>query len=113
MDHERLDQRLRTAAWGTFLILIGGLGFVPGDQTQWAILGSGIILLGLNLTRRVSKIQVSGFSLALGAVAFLLGGMVLARSALGFHIKIELFPLMLIALGVYLLLPGSRQAAAS
>ena len=106
MNKDELDSRYRTIAWGVLLILIGSLGFVPGDQTSWAILGSGTILLGLNVMRSIRRIPVSGSSLALGAIALLLGTLVIIRSALGFHFEIELFPLMLIALGIYLLTPG-------
>ena len=106
MNKDELDSRYRTIAWGVLLILIGSLGFVPGDQTSWAILGSGTILLGLNVMRSIRRIPVSGSSLALGAIALLLGALVIIRSALGFHFEIELFPLMLIALGIYLLTPG-------
>src|SRR5512139_2347416 len=111
MKTDRLDSRYRTIAWGALLILIGSLDLAPGNQNQtgWAILGSGVILLGLNLLRSIGKIRVSGFSVALGAAAFLLGALVVIQSALGSHIEIELFPIMLIALGVYLLIPTCRR----
>jgi len=109
MNNDQLDKHYQTVAWGAFLIIIGSLDLVPGNQTGWAILGSGIVLLGLNLVRSISKIPVNGFSLALGAIALLLGALVLIQSALGFHLEIELFPIMLIALGVYLLTPSPKR----
>lgn len=109
MNNDQLDRRHQTIAWGVLLILIGGLNLVPGDQTSWAILGSGIVLLGLNLMRSINRIPVSGFSLVLGVIALLLGALVVIRSALGFHFEIELVPIMLVALGVYLLIPGPKK----
>ncbi len=110
-DNDRLDKRYRTIAWGAFFILIGSLSLIPGDQTVWAILGSGILLLGLNLVRWLGRVPLGVFSLALGAILFLGGALVLFRSVLGFHFEIDLFPLLLLALGIYLLLPGRKRAA--
>ena len=103
--NEQLDKRYRSITWGALFILVGSLSLVPGDQTSWAILGSGVILLGLNLVRSLSQIPMNGFSLALGAGAFLTGALVLFRSQLGIHFQVELLPIVLIAIGVYFLWP--------
>ena len=109
MNHsEQLDKRYRSIAWGALFILVGSLSLIPGDQTSLAILGSGVILLGLNLGRSLSKIPMNGFSLALGAAAFLTGALVLFRSQLGLHFEIELLPVVLIAAGVYWLWPQRK-----
>jgi hypothetical protein len=99
-----------TIAWGALFIFIGSLSFIPGDQTSWAILGSGIILLALNLGRSISKLPMSGFSLTLGVVALLVGALVLIRSALGIHYEIDLLAITLIAIGVYWLIPERKTA---
>jgi len=106
MKHnERLDKRYRSIAWGAIFILIGSLSLMPGDQTSWAVLGSGVILLGLNLVRALRQMAVNGFSLALGAAAFVAGALVIFRSQLGIHFQVELLPIILIAVGVYFLWP--------
>ncbi len=112
-NNEQLDKRYRSIAWGAMFILIGCLSLIPGDQTSWAVLGSGVILLGLNLVRSISKIPMSGFSLALGAAAFLTGLLVLIRSQLGLHFEIDLFPMILIAIGVYWLWPQRKTDSGS
>ena len=110
MNHnEQLDKRYRSLAWGILFILIGSLSLIPGDQTSLAILGSGVILLGLNLARSVSRMPVNGFSLALGAAAFLTGAMVLFRAQLGLHFEVELLPIVLIAVGLYFLWPQRKS----
>jgi|SRR3990172_391489 len=112
-NNDQLDKRYRTIAWGALFLLIGSLILIPGDQTSWAILGSGIILLGLNLGRSIRKIPMSGFSLALGVLALLVGALVLITSALGIHYEIDLLAITLIAIGVYWLIPERKTADTS
>lgn len=107
-NNYQLDKRYRTIAWGAIFILIGILSLVPGDQTSFGLLGSGAILLALNLWRSLSKVAVNGFSLALGAAGFFTGALLIVRSELGLHFEVELFPIILIAIGVYWLWPARR-----
>jgi hypothetical protein len=46
-----LDRRLEGIGWALFLIMIGGLGLVPSvPQGTWLV-GTGLIMLGLNVAR--------------------------------------------------------------
>jgi hypothetical protein len=96
------------------LILLGGLGLFPGDQTGIFVLGTGLILLGINLLRLINGIAISRFSLAFGAVAAILGGWASLRFFLGARGELELplFPIILIAAGVYVLIPSPEQERA-
>lgn len=99
-DKQSLNKRLEAAGWGLFLIMIGGLGFVPGDQVPagtWLI-GTGLIFLGLNVARFISGIDTSGFTVVLGLVALL--------SGLGdfLHVQLPLFPILLILVGAHIIL---------
>ncbi len=110
MNHnEQLDKQYRNVAWGAFFILIGTLTLIPGDQTSLAILGSGAIMLGLNLARSMNRIEVNGFTIALGAATFLAGAMALFRSELGIHFEVQLLPMVLIAIGLYFLWPSRKK----
>lgn len=74
-DRPALNKRLEAIAWGLFLIMIGGIAFVPGDKAPeglWSI-GVGIILLGLNATRYYYGIRMSGFTTVLGIIALITG----------------------------------------
>lgn len=107
MYDKKLDHRLQTAVWGMILILLGGLSLVPGDQAGIFVLGVGIILLGLNLVRYINRMPINGFTIILGAVALTLGGLTSLRSLLGwdFRLELPLLPILLIAIGLYLLIP--------
>lgn len=94
------NKRLETAAWGLFLIMMGGFMFVPETTLKkgvWSI-GVGLIMLGLNAIRYHYQIRMSGFTTVLGILA-VVGGI------------LELFGMMevegaflLIILGAYLIL---------
>lgn len=71
-----LNKRLEGAAWGLFLIMVGGFMFVPQSQVPqglWSI-GIGVIMLGLNAARYFYGIRMSGFTTFLGILS-LLGGL--------------------------------------
>ena len=75
-----LNKSMETAAWGFFLILLGGFMFVPDNIVKggmWSI-GVGLILLGLNTARYFNGIRMSGFTTFLGIIAIVGGGLELA-----------------------------------
>ena len=95
-----LNKRLESIGWGLFLIMVGGFALVPEDvvpKGAWSI-GAGAIMLGLNATRYVYKIRMSGFTTVLGILA-LLGGVLQLAGLDGLD-----GAFLLIILGAYLLL---------
>jgi len=111
MNHSRvLNSRYETVAWGSVLVLLGSFGLIPGDQAGIAVLGIGIVLTGLNLARTISKLPANVFSMVLGILATTAGLVVLLRPASNIpHFELDLFPLALLVIGLYLLLPGPRR----
>lgn len=70
-----LNKRFEAIGWGLFLIMIGGISFIPDNRVPeglWSI-GVGIILLGLNAARYFNGIRMSGFTTVLGVLALLTG----------------------------------------
>ncbi len=99
-DKQALNKRLEAIGWGLFLIMIGGLQFVPHDLVPagtWLI-GTGLIFLGLNAARMVSGINMSGFTLILGMIALLSG------LADDLRVELPLFPILLILIGAHIIL---------
>ncbi len=75
-----LNLKLIKFSWALFFILIGGSWILESmnriDNTQkWALIyaGSGGILLLLNLLRIIWKLNISKFTIGLGALGVLLG----------------------------------------
>jgi hypothetical protein len=100
VDKAALNKRLEGMAWGAFLIMIGGMALVPGDQINegWWSVGVGVILLGLNATRYFNRMRMSGFTTALGIIALITGVGELAG------VDLPGLPILLILLGANLLL---------
>ena len=95
-----LNKSLETAAWGAFLIMLGGFMFVPEEIVKggWWSIGVGLIFLGLNATRYFNQIKMSGFTTVLGILS-IIGGVVQL-----FGVKNLEGAFLLIILGAYLVL---------
>lgn len=96
----QLNKRLENISWGLFLVMAGCLWlvpdrFIPGGT--WLV-GTGLILLGLNFFRYTKGIRMSGFTLFLGAAALLSG------IADFFYVDLPLFPILLILIGANILI---------
>lgn len=105
MENENTyDSKHETIAWGTLLIWWGlrwwPLISLPDGS---GLIGTAVILLGLNLVRSRRGIPTSSFTTILGGISLVWGGIELAHSALHLSIEIPVFELSLITLGVYLL----------
>ena len=95
-----LSERLDDFGWAALLIAIGTIWLVPDKlipQGSWLI-AVGVILLGLNAIRYYNGVRMRGFSLVVGIVALIIG--------LGEFVglKLPLFPIALIVIGVAMLL---------
>jgi hypothetical protein len=95
-----LNKRLEDIGWALFLIMIGCLLLVPTQQIPqgtWLI-GTGLILLGINGVRYLNDIKMSIFSVVFGVFALVAG--------LGdlFGVKLPLFAVFLILMGISILL---------
>ncbi len=72
-----LNKNMETAAWGCFLIMLGGFMFVPDSvvESGWWSIGVGLIMLGLNVARYFNKIRMSGFTTFLGIISVIGGAL--------------------------------------
>ncbi len=109
-DKRALDRQLEGISWALFLIMIGGLWLIPNVQGGVWLIGTGLILLGLNIARYLSGIRIRTFSSMLGALALLLGVM----EVLGLGLPV--LPILLIVIGASILfdvvVPGEARTSA-
>jgi len=102
IDSEKaaLNKRLETAAWGAFLVMLGGFMFVPDETVKggWWSIGVGLIFLGLNAARYFSGLRMSGFTTFLGIIS-VIGGVLDLAGMEGVNGAV-----LLIVLGGYLIL---------
>lgn len=104
-----LNKRYEAITWGIGFLWIGILGLIPGDQNGIGVLSIGLLLLGLNLMRSLSQIPVNWFTTVVGILASALGVLLLLPIQNFPPFELELFPLMLIVIGLYLLIPGPKR----
>ena len=110
-----LNLRLVKLSWALFFILVGGSWILENvqriDNTQmWALIyaGSGAILLLLNVLRVIWKIQISRFSIGLGALGLMLG--IAKYYALG---DISILAAIFLIIGIFMLFEVMRREAYS
>jgi hypothetical protein len=75
-----LNRKLIKSSWALFFILVGGSWILEGvhqinNIEKWGLIyaGSGGILLLLNLLRVIWRLDISKFTVGLGALGLLLG----------------------------------------
>lgn len=104
-----LNRRLEEFAWGVFLIMIGILWLLPAGklpEKTWLV-GSGVIILGLNVARALKGLGVSAFTTVLGATA--VGGGVAGM----YGIDVPLLAILPIFIGAQIIVrPLMRKVAA-
>ena len=69
---ERYNQRLDRIGWSLAAIVTGSVLLWQASIGVWLI-GTAVILLGMNLTRLIQHIPMSNFTLVLGITALMMG----------------------------------------
>jgi len=95
-----LNRRLEAISWALFLIMIAALWLMPEGRIPkdaWLI-GVGLIMLGLNGTRYLYGIKMSGLTIVLGIVALAYG----TSSSLG--VSLPFFPILFLIIGASIIL---------
>jgi hypothetical protein len=95
-----LARQLDRIGWGLFLIMTGAIWLVPEQRVPpgtWLI-GTGVLLLGINGIRQLKALGVSGFTTFLGAVALAAG----LGDALG--IRLPILAICFIVIGASIIL---------
>ncbi len=106
MNETQIQKRdLGAFAWGAFFIWWGITELFPSLPAGTGALGIGFILLGLNAARHYSGVSTSGFSLSVGILAVVWGGLELTGVFLNLLFEIPVFAILLIVLGVMVLAP--------
>jgi hypothetical protein len=93
------DQRLRqidSAAWAVFFIWVG-IVMLVGLPWDWFLVGVGVLILGVQVVRRQWNLKTETFSIVIGLIILAAGAWDLLL------LPLPLMPILLIALGAYLL----------
>ena len=106
-----LDDKFETIAWGLLFIWWGLRWWVLISLPDGSgLVGTGVILLGLNLVRSLVSIPTRSFTTLLGLLALGVGGLMVANETLHLPIQPPVFETMLIVVGLILLGRGLLRA---
>ena len=100
---QTMNRNFEAIAWGALFIWWGITALVPSLPNGTTITGIGLILIGVNVARRLSGIPISGFSTTLGILALVWGILELAGVLLSLPFELPVFAILLIVLGVIVL----------
>ncbi len=104
MDNIQVRNRsFEGLAWGAFFIWWGLTELFQFSPNGTGVLGFGLILIGLNAARFLNGIPTSGFTLMLGILAVVWGGLELAGFFFSRPFEIPIFAVLLIVLGIIML----------
>lgn len=102
-DTKTLNRSLETMAWGGIFIWWGVTELIQSIPDGIGALGIGLILLALNAIRAMTGIPTSAFSITLGILALVWGGLELVDAVLQLPFEMPVFEILLITLGMLLL----------
>jgi hypothetical protein len=102
-DTRKFTVNFETIAWGSLFILWGIMEMFKFLPNGTGALGIGLILIGLNIARAMTKRPINGFTTTIGILALLAGGLEIVSPYLHFAFEIPIFAILLFVLGVILL----------
>jgi hypothetical protein len=106
MDNiQNSNRNYEAIAWGAIFIWWGITELFTSLPEGSGALGIGLILLGVNGARAASGVPTSRFSLVIGILALVWGGLELLGVMVNLPFEIPIFPILLIVLGALILAP--------
>jgi len=100
-----LNRNFEAIAWGALFIWWGITALVPSLPDGTTAIGIGLILIVVNVARRLSNVPISSFSTTIGILALIWGVLELAGVLLSLPFELPVFAILLIVLGAIVLWP--------
>jgi hypothetical protein len=101
---QTINRSYEQLAWGAIFVWWGITELFHSLPNGTGALGLGVILIGLNVARSLNGLPTNGFSVTLGILAVVWGGLDLAGALLGLPFELPVFAILLIVLGGIVLL---------
>jgi hypothetical protein len=105
-DTQILNRNFEAIAWGALLIWWGITELIPSMPDGSGPIGIGLILIGVNIARSLNGVPISRFSITLGILALVWGGLEMAGALLSLPFELPVFAILLIVLGAIILEPA-------
>lgn len=104
-NSKSIDRNYEALAWGALFIWWGITELVPSLPDGTGAIGIGLILIGMNAARSLNGVTTSRFSIGIGILALVWGGLELAGVLLSLPFELPVFAILLIVLGMIVLTP--------
>ena len=95
-----IKRNFEAVGWGALFIWWGITVLIPSLPIGTTAFGTGLILIAVNIARRLNGIPVSNFSATIGILALLWGGFELVGVLVNLPFEMPIFAILLITLGV-------------
>jgi hypothetical protein len=104
MDNQKIiDKRIETIGWGLLFIWWGlRWSLLIGLPDGAGLLGTALILFGLNAARALRGVPARGFTTVLAILTLTWGGLEMVNSTARLSIQVPIFETLLVVLGVIL-----------
>jgi hypothetical protein len=102
---KNLTRNYDAIGWGALFIWWGISVLVTSLPVGTVAIGTGVILIGVNLARKLSGVPISRFSTTVGILALVWGVLELVGVLLSLPFELPIFAILLIVLGVIVLWP--------
>ncbi len=103
-----INRNFEVIAWGILFIWWGISVMVPSLPNGATAFGTGVILIGVNVARKLSGIPANSFSSNIGVLALIWGGLELIGVLVNLPFELPIFAILLIVLGLIILVPEFR-----
>jgi hypothetical protein len=100
---QKINRNFDAIGWGALFIWWGISVLVTSLPVGTVAIGTGVILISVNVARKLSGIPISRFSTTVGILAFVWGVFELAGALLHLPFELPVFAILLIVLGVIML----------
>lgn len=102
---KNLTRNFDAIGWGALFIWWGISVLVTSLPVGTVAIGTGVILIGVNVARKLSGVPISRFSTTVGILALVWGILELAGVLLSLPFELPIFAILLVVLGVIVLWP--------
>ena len=103
---KNLPRNFDAIGWGALFIWWGISVLVTSLPAGTVAIGTGVILIGLNVARKLSGVPINRFSTTVGILAFVWGVLELVGVLLSLPFELPIFAILLIVLGGIVLWPA-------
>jgi hypothetical protein len=106
---KNISRNFDAIGWGTLFVWWCISLMLPSMLNGVAPLGTGLILIGVNIARKLAGLPMSGLSTTIGNLAIVWGMLELAGVLVNLPFETTIFSLLLIVLGLIVLAPELKR----